>query len=236
MAVTKYAIFDFAGTLATLSPSREEILLSLLEMYGVHDRTHSEIARAYWFVDSLMSFSSVSEASDSSYREVYYAKYNKLLLQELKLLEDIPLNKVHEKFKLSGSHWVPFSDATDSLIRLTDLEIPVGILSNFGTELSVLVRSIFNNNVDFSHVVASAAVGLEKPTIAFYEYFLSKIGIEVKNCVFIGDSYELDFEPANKIGLETYLVNRGWSDHRARQFQYESLTSIVDAVIRKNKP
>ncbi len=236
MAITEYAIFDFAGTLATLSPSREEIFLSLIENHGIRDRTHSEISSAYFFADSVMSFSSVAESNDSSYRDAFYENYNKLLLRELKLLNEIPLDSVHDAFKLAGSHWAPFPDASESLIRLTDLGIRVGILSNFGTELAVLVGKIFRNKVEFSHIVASASVGIEKPSIAFFEYFISLIGIEVNNIVFVGDSYTLDFEPANTIGLETYLVNRGWIDHRARNCQFESLTTIVDAIANKSAP
>ena len=231
MVKAEYVIFDFAGTLATLKPSREFVLKSLLESFGILDRTDSEILDAYLFAESRMTYSSVEETRNSSYRNDFYLEFNGVLLSELRAVPLIQPRDLSNAFRKSSCHWELASDAIRSLRRLTRAEIKIGVLSNFGPELSMLVAKLFNSRVTFSHVIDSASVGLEKPSSDFYEYFLSVIGQDVSKCVYVGDSVMLDFEPAMALGIQTYLVDRNLVNSLPALNKYSSLTHIVEEIL-----
>jgi len=231
MVRLNYVIFDFAGTLAILNPSREKILKSLLERVGISNRSDSEISNAYLLADSLMVYSSVEESRNTTYRDEFYSEYNRFILQTLRLKDLIQINKVNDAFQSSGSHWEPAPDAMPALNRLTQAGVPFGVLSNFGEELSELITKIFKHQVKFSHVVDSSSVGLEKPNVEFFEYFISLIGCHVHNCVFVGDSVTLDYEPAMKLGIETYLVDRTLVGPSPSFNKFPSLIEIVKRVL-----
>ena len=231
MVKLNYVIFDFAGTLAILNPSREKILKSLLESVGISNRSDSEILNAYLLADSIMVYSSVEESRNTLYKDDFCSEYNRFILHTLRLKDLIELNKVNDAFKLSGSHWEPASDAVQALNRLTQAGVQFGVLSNFGAELSDLIAKIFNHQVQFSHIVDSSSIGLEKPNVEFFEYFISLIGFHVRNCVFVGDSVTLDYEPAMEIGINTYLVDRTLVDPTPAFNRFPSLTEIVERVL-----
>ena len=234
MVKINYVIFDFAGTLAILNPSREKILGSLLERVGISNCSDSEISNAYLLADLLMVYSSVEESRNTRYRDGFYSEYNRFILHTLRLEDLIGINEVNDAFKLSGSHWEPASDAVQALNCLTQAGVQFGVLSNFGAELSELIAKIFKHQFIFSHVVDSTSVGLEKPNVEFYEYFISLIGYNVNNCVFVGDSVTLDYEPAMEVGIETFLVDRTLVDPSPSFNKFPSLIEIVERVISLN--
>ena len=226
-----YVIFDFAGTLAILNPSREKILKSLLERVGISNLSDSEISNAYSLADSLMVYSSVEESRNTTYRDEFYSDYNRFILHTLRLEDLIQINEVNDAFQSSGSHWEPAPDAMPALNRLTQAGVPFGVLSNFGEELSELITKIFKHQLKFSHVVDSSSIGLEKPNVEFFEYLISLIGCHVHNCVFVGDSVTLDYEPAMKLGIETYLVDRTLAGPSPSFNKFPSLIEIVERVL-----
>ena len=208
MVKVKFVIFDFAGTLATLNPSRELILHSLLRKLGLEGISIAEIRKAYDVVDSSMFFSSVTERGDKNYRQDFYGRYNQAVLNRLQISNRVKLTDVAEAFQLVESHWVLVDDAFSCLNILEAANIGVGILSNFGPELPDLISELIGDKIRFAPIVVSSSVGLEKPDLAFFNHFLSKIPFCAEECAFIGDSFYLDYVPGNKIGFQTYLVNR----------------------------
>ena len=149
MVKVKFVIFDFAGTLATLNPSRELILHSLLRKLGLEGISIAEIKKAYDVVDSSMFFSSVAERGDKNYRQDFYGRYNQAVINRLQISNRVKLTDVAEAFQLVESHWVLVDDAFSCLNILEAANIGVGILSNFqsSSETRSALRQLWSRHL-----------------------------------------------------------------------------------------
>lgn len=98
--------------------------------------------------------------------------------------------------------WEKFEDTS----VLTELDVPLGIISNFNTTLKVKLNSFFGDI--FQHIFVSEELGVAKPNAEFYKRALEKIPFTSEEVLYIGDSIKLDMEPAISLGIETLIIDR----------------------------
>jgi len=81
----------------------------------------------------------------------------------------------------------------------------LGILSNFTGNLELILRQEgLRPHVDL--VFDSAVVGLRKPDPEFFRHALDRLGGTAAGAVMVGDSVEMDLEPARALGLATVWI------------------------------
>lgn len=203
--MTNY-LFDFAGTIATLSPSPVQLYASIIKDYNNVDISTQEISRALMSADASMPYSSVNITSKLE-REAYYIEFNNLTLTLLGLRHVTSPEAIYDLFTSVKRHWV-FRPCADQLLkRLYDANHTVSIISNFDSYLPQLINRITNVSHLLSFIYVSASVGLEKPSPEFYLNFLSESQFSADSCVYVGDSYSLDYLPATEIGIRTFLLD-----------------------------
>jgi len=83
----------------------------------------------------------------------------------------------------------------------------MGIASNFNTSLNKLIDKHFPDK--FKYKLISEKLNYRKPDIRFYEHLLEDWKLDPKELLYIGDSIKLDVEPAMKLGIKSYLIDRG---------------------------
>jgi FMN phosphatase YigB (HAD superfamily) len=82
--------------------------------------------------------------------------------------------------------------------------IRLGIISNtWHPFYSGFLRSCPELSVHFDHRILSYREGCKKPSTVLFRRALQEAGESPHSCWMIGDSYELDIEPAMKIGMRT---------------------------------
>jgi len=204
--MTSCVLFDFAETLAELSPSRSEIVAGYVAgVVGLQVSTN-DIERAYKAVDVMHPYSSVKIRTQSD-REAFYKTYNAHMLMLLGLSHCIDPLDLMNAFTQHKAHWQLKPSALSTLKLLQEAGKKIGIISNFDSRLEDIVHSKLKLTpyIDYLHI--SQTEGLEKPDTAFYLSFFEKHGLDINSAVYVGDSYFLDFLPAQKIGLQAYLLD-----------------------------
>ena len=224
----KNVIFDFAGTVADLSPSSGQMLRGFLKEKEGIDVDEKLAARAYDCVDRSLFYSSVKIHKNEQKSE-FYKKYNDLILKNLGLFDvvDNSKNQLFEHFLSVKRHWVLKDDVKDTFETLKDMGKSISIVSNFDSKLKdIATRLEISHLIDNMHI--SQDVGYEKPQVEFYEIFFERYGLNPKECLYVGDSYELDFLPAYQIGLKTLLI-----DERERFAKKENVISSISQILEK---
>lgn len=131
----------------------------------------------------------------------FYSYFNSELLYSLGIIPNAELlNAVFQS--CSYLPWEKFED-TDVL---KEIEIPIGIISNFNSSLKKKMNNYFGSI--FSDFFISEELGISKPSLEFYEKAIEKIKIEPKDILYVGDSFKLDLEPAVRLGINTFIVDR----------------------------
>lgn len=201
-----WVLFDFADTLAELTPRRERLVAELVAKEVGIELGEGQVRRAYRYLDLWSPYSSVRIRRPED-RRTFYLEYNRHLLDALGLSHLLDPARLLTAFEAGETHWQLKAGAMDVLHSLKARGMEIGILSNFDTRLKEIVEDHLGLGglVDRLHI--SQAVGLEKPDPRFYRAFFEAQGPDPARCVYIGDNYRLDFLPARAMGLETLLLD-----------------------------
>ena len=78
----------------------------------------------------------------------------------------------------------------------------------------------------FKHIFISENYGVGKPDPEFYKIAIKEIGIDPLSILYIGDSIQLDMEPAEKMSLKAVLIDRDnvYPNYKNRITSLEALT------------
>ena len=188
----KYIYFDVAGTLLEKPMLYANIQKSLAD-FG-YDITIKDIKIKHKLVSELIHFPDRTD-------EMFYNKFNSEFLYVLGIVPTEELLK--SIFK--NCTYLPWQAFEDTQI-LKEINIPMGVISNFNTSLRDKLEHFFGPI--FKDVFVSEELGVAKPNIAFYQEALNKIQLKPSEVLYIGDSVRLDYEPAYKIGFNVLIIDR----------------------------
>ncbi|KAJ1902253.1 hypothetical protein LPJ66_000140 [Kickxella alabastrina] len=121
----------------------------------------------------------------------------------------------------TGAGYAIFPDVPRVLKHLRRKGIKVGVISNMDESAEHVLKH-FGIREYFDFVIKSISVGVEKPDAEIFEMALIAVNIPAYDSLHIGDSYELDYLPATKVGMKALLVRRDTSE----SFDLESTKSI----------
>jgi len=203
-------LFDFAETIATLSPNRFEQVAEFLQARYI-TRGLEQIAHAAWETDEIFIFSSVEIKTEAAKRD-FYVEYNKHLLNRLGIERRSLPAEMYEFIKSSSKHWRLREYVLKELKVLKSNGKKVGILSNFDPVLEQILTQLGVKEY-LDYVWISALVGLEKPDQRFYDMFLSHFEIEPAKCLYLGDSLVRDYYPAAQAGMHAVLLKNGFTHY-----------------------
>jgi HAD superfamily hydrolase (TIGR01549 family) len=224
---TRCALFDFADTLAELQPRPQNIVGDYIESVSGIRVDKDAIIRSNKAVDLLMQYSSVRIRSTEQ-RAEFYREYNRHLFAMLGVTHLADPDGLYAAFGERKAHWQLKHGVRDILDELQSRGYLIGVISNFDTHLKKLVYDHLGlaSMVDYLHV--SQIEGIEKPDPRFYLSFFKKYDVSIKSSFYVGDSYVLDFLPANVIGLKAWLLDE------AKIYPYclDSITSLSELLRR----
>ncbi len=131
----------------------------------------------------------------------YYDTLNAAFLELLDLKpEDSLLEELYQELKQCT--WAAFDDT----VILSQFSVPLGIASNWRPGVSQVVERFFPDC--FSLILGSGDEGVAKPELEFFERAIGKLEVPRESILFIGDSPDLDIEPASSAGMQTLLLDR----------------------------
>ena len=110
--------------------------------------------------------------------------------------------------QFSADAWELYPDVEPMLEAVRQLGgVQVGIASDWGSNLRSIVSGLgLDPYLDF--VLASGAVGLSKPSAAFYRMALDRAGVLASEAIMVGDSYRADVRGAWSAGMDAVWLDR----------------------------
>lgn len=200
----KTVIFDFADTIAELYPRNYDLVNSLTKQIGIElDELFFNLAFRFTFENN--PYSSI-EINSPDAKSNFYRSFNSCLLKNLGLYHLLETEKLCYVFDNTIRHWRLKTGFKILLNDFCSRGISVGIISNFDSVLEQILRQM-DVLEQISFLSISQKRGLEKPDKNFYLDFFEIHCLKIDDCLYIGDSYNLDYLPANSLGIETYLLD-----------------------------
>lgn len=189
----QYILFDAANTLIH-KPHLWKAWADILEKHQ-QPRPIEEIKRKHKILSECIHF------PDQTSKE-FYQYFNSEVLFALGIL---PIPELVQDLLNScrGLAWELFEDTE----VLNELNIPLGVASNFNSGLRSLLHELAPN-ISFDQILISQNLGVAKPKIEFYQKCLETIPEAFENVLYIGDSLKLDIFPAQELGIKCLLIDR----------------------------
>lgn len=201
----KLVIFDFADTIARLSPSKEVLLQNFVKQEIALEIPIENISEVYHYCTNLMLYSSVKIDQFDSKKE-FYINFNNALLALLGIADQVDGEKLFNYFVEHGQYWILKEGVEELFKTLKSNGILISLVSNFDTKLFDVLKEMQIMGY-FDSIFVSQEVGLEKPDIEFFKLPLMEHQISPNNTYFIGDSYVLDFIPSQKMQMHSILLD-----------------------------
>jgi FMN phosphatase YigB (HAD superfamily) len=130
-----------------------------------------------------------------------------------------------------------YPDAEPCLRALRALGYRVGIAGNQPKGAHAALEAL---RLPADFIAVSAALGVTKPSAAFFEKVADKSGFAAREIAYVGDRLDNDILPARAAGMATIFLLRGpWAKAQARlpeatlaSAQLTSLTDTPDVLTR----
>jgi putative hydrolase of the HAD superfamily len=115
----------------------------------------------------------------------------------------------HELFDLymEPEHYTVFDDVLPTLQRLQEAGIKIGLISNFASELRLILEAKGLLSY-FDPLIISADAGVEKPNPAIFRMALEQSGLEAADVLYIGDHETNDIWAPAQVGMDAVRILR----------------------------
>lgn len=226
----KFVLFDFANTLVYKPDVFKVFQNFILDNYNQEfsleevKKVHDEIRESIVFPDKTT--------------EEFYLGFNDSVLKALGI-ESASKDDLRTLFRdLRELKWKAFPDS----IVLEDFLLPKAVLSNWDECLEDYVKMLTPYNFEFA--MGSFSTGVSKPDKKFYQTALDKIQefhkVDAQNVLMIGDSPNLDIEPALNLGMKAVLIDRE-GQFKRESYRYggiiiDSLYKLPELINKLNEP
>lgn len=226
MREVKAVFFDFGDTLATLSPSRDELFICAARSIELQLEIEA-VKRAYQIVDFHNKYSSVHVRD----RDAFYRHYNEQLAEALGISSHLGRLQPALVAQFSKEKkWKLFEEAPQVLGRLRQQGLPLALVANWDSNLSDLVDQL-GIRQEFLSIVSSQAAGVEKPDPAIFLRAVEdlSLSVETDRILHVGNEYRADVIGARAAGLTPVLIDRSSLYHHADCLRFTSLLGLLDS-------
>jgi putative hydrolase of the HAD superfamily len=167
-----------------------------------------------------------NEATGTNYRPAQ-AGYERAVDAVLTAdVDDVDWNSIYRD--VYQEHSRPHSGAVDTIERLGDADLHLGVISDVDHEEGKAILANFGVLEYFDSVTSSEEVGRKKPDPAMFRTALDKAGVDAERAVMIGDRYSHDMEGGHEAGMTT--IAYGADDGPAVDHRVAELSEILDVV------
>jgi putative hydrolase of the HAD superfamily len=169
----------------------------------------TEAIRLFYYDKQPGLFESCTPESDREFwRELYTFVLQKLGADEVWSDDEIHQYS-HELYDIytAPEHYHLFDDVIESLTRLKQMGLRLGIISNFAPTLQAVLESKGIAHF-FELVIVSTEVGLEKPDPAIFKLAIQRCGLAPEDLLYIGDHEINDIWAPRQVGIEAVQIVR----------------------------
>lgn len=124
----------------------------------------------------------------------------------------------------------PVPGAVETIERLTDRDVHLGIVSDVDADEGRRILGTFGVRSHFDSITTSEAVGRTKPDPAMFETALGAADVEPSRALMIGDRYEHDVVGAKAQGLRTAGLELDADAGPALDYPIETPREVLDIL------
>jgi 2-haloalkanoic acid dehalogenase type II len=201
--VLKAVLFDLGDTLVKTADNQVGTYQRILEACGIH-RTREELNAAHVDAGRLLGLDYMASMLDE-----YWVKRNTMFLEHLGIFGRENLARMIAEQWWDYSNVALYSDVKETLDRLKQRGIKMGVITNaLQTDLEKILSKTNLNPDYFKIVVTINTICRMKPELEIFHYALSILNVAPQEALFVGDTIEYDYEGAKKAGLKALLIDR----------------------------
>lgn len=224
------AVFlDAQGTLITAHPSTAAVYGDVCDRLG-YRIDHQKIAlaiRELWAETRLFSEKHALYDTSDEATKAWWESFNGQLFHRLGMEEGLEMF-VKEMWVVFGQPetYRPYPEVPEVIAELKRRGYLLGIVSNWDSRLPSICDTLgIASHMDF--VLASAAVGVEKPDRRIFEMALAKAGVQPHRAIHIGDDFEADVLGALGAGIEALHLDRDGTGPSGNNHRIPSLLELL---------
>ena len=199
----RIVLFDAVGTLIYPQPSVADVYAAAGRQHG---RAVEPLEIRKRFPAALRHHGSPGPTDETRERQRWQAIVAEVFAAQPH--EDVsPLFESLWDYFSQPSHWSIYPDVSETLHRLRQRAIPVGIASNFDQRLNWICQA----TADLAHldpIFTSASVGYTKPSPHFYTVVQEQLGLSPETIWLVGDDPIHDVKAPQEAGWQGFLISR----------------------------
>ncbi len=210
-------LFDAAGTLIEIAEPVGVTYARIAERHGLHVAP-GRIERAFREAFATAPPLAFPEAPATALPMLERAWWRDLVTRAFAACGVAPGIALECAFDAMFAHfaapeaWRVFDDVPPALAEIASHGVVLAVLSNFDGRLPPLLEALGIRRY-FSSVFVSSSCGAAKPSPAFFEHALVRVGADARETIHVGDSLALDIEGARAAGLFALRIAREEPSH-----------------------
>jgi putative hydrolase of the HAD superfamily len=226
----KIILWDFDGTLAYREGMWSGTIYTVLEKNNIRNISAEEIK-------PYLSTGFTWHTPEYSHKELFGGKtwwgyyenyfYNIFIKLGLDKEDGEKLSKQIKWEYMDKTKWNIYNDVTETLEKLIAKGYKNVILSNHIPELNEIVNNIGLEKY-FIRTFSSGKIGYEKPNRKIYKYVFCELGLDKKDYMMIGDSYESDIKGGIGVGIKSILVRK--ENKNEYKWHCKDLKNIMETI------
>jgi HAD superfamily hydrolase (TIGR01509 family) len=195
-------LFDAGNTLIFPDLSRTLAPLAAAGFAASQEQLHAAERVAKKRLDAAMAVRQPGQSVDHDYWQVYYTQ----LTRQLGAPQELAPACVASTRR--SDHWRRVLPGTRELLHdLRRRGFRLGVISNSDGGIATALRNAGLGDEFFESYTDSGNVGIEKPDPAIFRIAVDALGTTPAECLYIGDTYSVDFVGACGAGLSAILMD-----------------------------
>jgi putative hydrolase of the HAD superfamily len=142
-----------------------------------------------------------------------------------------------EVAKLVCSRWFDYLDCSlfpevkGVLLRLKQMGLKVGLLTNASEEEISIILGKANLNLNIFDIIAGTDTLMKvKPDPNFFRYVLNKLKVKPEEAIYVGDELEADYKGAENVGMHALLIDRKEKHQQSDLKTIKNLKEILSHI------
>ncbi len=148
----------------------------------------------------------INEKNGESNVDKFYKKFVELSSIPIDILKETFLEFYEKDFPKLSVYGKPARGGRETVLKLMKMGYKVVIATNsIFPKIAIYERMRWANlnDLEFAYVTTMENMHYAKPHIEYYVEILEKLKIKSRDAIMIGDDYQMDIEPAKKLGIKT---------------------------------
>ena len=197
--------FDIDDTLIDSESAHRTAIIKLCDKYNIQKRNPGRISDI-WLAITGKYLNQFSEKKISLNEQRTYRIRDFWNFIGMKISGDEALDIYKDYHNYFLYSCLPFADTENCLRRMKDHKL--GIISN-GIFSDQIVKLQINNLENFFNVIVVSEIAeSNKPDKEIFNYAAKRASVDLPDCIYIGNSYAVDYLGALNAGMKPVLLDR----------------------------